>query len=189
MPRISAKLRKRRKRRRPAKIALDKLSGRPRRGRPSTVRVNEIVGHAGNNRFIFGQVWDQLWPLLSKAENEEDVEKAFQEGASNYCNRTDVWSSSLVLRVLRDPKFPKRREAQIRFMAESLAGLDSATPRYSRDICAKERAQAKHAHHILRYEFHIECSCGFKGRSRDHACPKCGAKILALHSIFNFGTF
>ena len=33
------------------------------------------------------------------------------------------------------------------------------------------------AHHIIRYEFYVECSCGYKGRSVDHACRKCEARI------------
>jgi hypothetical protein len=43
--------------------------------------------------------------------------------------------------------------------------------------CQKERTKEKRTHHILRFEFYVECSCGFKGRSCDHACPKCGAEI------------
>ena len=85
--------------------------------------------------------------------------------------------ANLIFRVLREPKFPKRREAQINFLADSLAGLGYLAPRSSRDICQKERTKEKRTHHILRYEYYVECSCGFKGRSRDHACPKCGAKI------------
>ena len=85
--------------------------------------------------------------------------------------------ANLIFRVLRDPKFPKRREAQINFVADSLAGLGFVTPRRSRDICQEERTKEKRAHRILRYEFYVECSCGFKGRSQNHACQKCGAGI------------
>jgi hypothetical protein len=49
--------------------------------------------------------------------------------------------------------------------------------RRSRDICQEERTKEKRAHRILRYEFYVECSCGFKGRSQNHACQKCGAEI------------
>lgn len=72
----------------------------------------------------------------------------------------------------------KRREAQINFVADSLAGLGWITPRRSRDICDQERAIKKRADKIIRYEFYIECYCGYKGRSHDPGCPKCGAKII-----------
>ncbi len=51
------------------------------------------------------------------------------------------------------------------------------TPRYSRDLCAKERARKKREHHIVRFEVWIQCSCGFKGRSHNHACPKCKTEV------------
>ena len=58
-----------------------------------------------------------------------------------------------------------------------MAGFGWITPRSSRDLCLRERAKAKRAHHIIRYEFYIVCSCHFKGYSRGHTCPRCGAKI------------
>jgi hypothetical protein len=177
MPRFPVKIKKRRQQRKFAKRPLDKVSEKARRGRPPKVRVNDITGRAYNNGYIFGQIWDRLWPLLSKAKTEQEVENAFEEGAGSYHNRLQGWSSSLMLDILHDPKFPKKRKAQINFFAESLAGLGAASPRYCRDICAKERAKEKRRHHIIRFEFYIHCSCGFKGHSRDHACPKCGTEI------------
>jgi len=47
------------------KIPLDRVSQKRDRGRPPTVRPSEIRGRADNYRFIFGQVWDRLWPRLS----------------------------------------------------------------------------------------------------------------------------
>ena len=82
-----------------------------------------------------------------------------------------------VLEVLRDPHFPKRRLTRIGFLADSLAGSGAVTPRRSRDICSQERAKTKSAHRILRYEFYVECSCGYKGQSQDRACTACGAQI------------
>ena len=76
--------------------------------------------------------------------------------------------------------------AQINFLADSLAALGEITARSSRDVCARERAKAKRAHHILSYEYWIMCSCGYKGRSQKHACPRCGAGIdFPSHSGIN----
>jgi len=84
----------------------------------------------------------------------------------------------LILQVAHDPKFPKRkREAQINFMADSIAAHGVVTPRSSRDICDRERTRIKRVHRILHYEFYIECSCGYKGHSRKHGCPNCEAEI------------
>jgi hypothetical protein len=158
-------------------IPLDRFSRKRARGRPPRVRPTEIRGRADNYRFIFGQVWDRLWPRLSQALTDREVVDAYLEGASPYAQEFVPALASLIVRVLREPKFPKRPEAQINFLADSLAGLGYVSPRSSRDICQKERTREKRAHHILRYEFHVECSCGFKGRSHNHACRQCGAKI------------
>jgi hypothetical protein len=168
-----------------AKIPLDTVSGKRGRGRPAKVRPSEIRGRADNYRFIFAQVWDRLWPLLSNGQTEDDVTKAFQEGGSPYSQEFVPSLAHLILSVLREPKFPKRREAQINFLADSLAGVGWIAPRYSRDICEHERAKQARAHHIIRHEVYVECSCGYKGHSQNHACRKCGAKIeLGELSIF-----
>lgn len=175
--RVSAKMRGRKQTAKMPQIPLDNVSEKRGRGRPETVRPSEIRGRADNNRFIFGQVWDRLWPKLSQAQSDQEVIDAFVEGAQPYAPNFMPGLANLVLRIIREPKFPKRREAQIHFLADSLAGLGSVTPRRSRDICQEERTKEKRTHHILCFEFYIECSCGFKGRSKNHACPKCGAEI------------
>jgi len=162
MPRLSAKLRRRKKEIKELKKELDSLPGGFHKGRPPRVFAEDIVGRADNYRGIFEQVWSDLWPLLSKAKTEEETVKALQIGAKVYYEKSDIWSPKLVLSILRDPKFPKTRDAQVNFFADSLAGLGDITPRYSRDVCLKERARKKREHHILRFEFRIECSCGFQ---------------------------
>jgi len=149
-----------------------------RRGRPPVIGASEVYGRAESFRDNLAQVWDRLWPLLSHARSEEEVTKAFQDGARPYDQNFVPGLSALTLKVLQEPTLPKRREPLQRFLADSLAGVDVVTPRRSRDICAKERAARKRAHHILRYEFYIACSCGHEGPSKNHACPKCGAVIL-----------
>jgi hypothetical protein len=117
---------------------------------------------------------------LLKAQTEEEVIRAF-----------DLWPNyqpefaplaGAILKIRRDKDFPKTHKLQMRFLANSLAGIGSVSPRRSRDICEKvrakeERANEKRVNRILCFEWYIECSCRYKGRSRDHACPKCGAMI------------
>jgi len=177
MAKVSAQLRKRNARAKEAKIPLDMDFEKRRPGRQARMRPSEIVGRADNNRGILNQVWDRLWPLLAEARNEEDVVKAFQEGASPYDRGFMPFLAGLVIKVMNEPKFPKGRKPRINFLADSLAGLGCVAPRRSRDICEEERAKAKRAHHIICYEYYVECSCGYKGRSRNHACPKCCATI------------
>jgi hypothetical protein len=186
MAKVSAKLRKRKARAKAAKIRLDTVSEKRGRGPHARMRPSEIAGRADNNRWIFNQVWDRLWPLLSEAQNEEDVIKAFQEGASPYDRGFMPSLAGLVIKVMNEPKFPKRRKPRINFLADSLAGVGCVAPRRSRDICEEERAKAKRAHHIICYEFYVKCSCGYKGQSRNHSCPKCGATIdFGFRSIFS----
>lgn len=140
------------------------------------MRFTEIRGRADNFRGIFGQVWERFWPLFSQAEADEQVVRALEEGANPY-HRDFVPLAALALRARRERKFPKTRAAQINFLADSLAGVGVVSLRRSRDICERERADAKRATYIIRSEFYVECSCGYKGPSRNHACPKCRAKI------------
>ena len=95
---------------------------------------------------------------------------------------------ALILSILKDPKFPKTDNGRIHFLADSAAGFGDVSPRRSRDICAADRARLKRANHIIRYEYHIECSCGFEGPSINHACPDCGAKIEFVEGLLrSFG--
>jgi hypothetical protein len=155
---------------------LDRFSPKRGRGRPPKVSASAIAGHAYNNRGILQNIWNRLWPALSDAQTEHDVVKAFQDAAPGESNFTPY--AQLILTVLKDPKFPKRQKAQVNFLADSTAGLGIVTPRRSRDICAEERGKAKRKHHIIRYEYYVECSCGYAGNSLDHGCPKCGARIV-----------
>ena len=178
MPRLSAKERRYRRELREVKKELDKVSPRRLpRGRPSEIVAREIEGRSQKFRYIFDQVWDSLSPMLLQAQTVQQVEYAFTSAASTYYNKSEIWDSNLVLRIINDPKFPKTRDARVDFFADSLAGLGEITPRYSRDICAKERARRERAHHIIRFEVWIECSCGFKGRSHNHACPRCRTEV------------
>ena len=166
---------------------LDTLSQKRPRGRPRRVSPSEISGRAQNYRGILNQVWDQLWPLLEQAQTKEDVIRAFDERASPYAQEFMPALAGLVLEVTRERRFPERREPQINFLADSLAGRGWVRPRRSRDICARERANGhpKSPHKIIRKEFYIECECGYKGPARDNACRKCHAEIpLSLNMLW-----
>jgi hypothetical protein len=160
------------------KNSLDTVSEKGRRGPKPRVDATAVRGRADNYRGLLDNVWDQLWPRLSQAQTEDDVIKAFSEGYPRE-NEFMPYRAPLILKVLKESTFPKRRTPQINFMADSVAGLGLVSARRSRDICTEDRARAKRAHHILRTELYVECSCGYRGHSLDHACPECKTEIPA----------
>lgn len=181
MSRTSAKIRKQTSTQKRHNFPLDMGSEKRGRGRPFKVQASWVRGRADNYRGILDTVWDRVAPRLLKAQTREDVVKSFEDANVGGYALEFVIAADLILHVLHEPKFPKRnREAQINFLADSIAGQGVITPRSSRDICERERARIKRAHHIIRYEFWIECSCLYKGRSLNHACPKCEAAISLM---------
>jgi hypothetical protein len=158
---------------------VDAIPGKRGRGRPRLCRYIEIVGRAQNYRGIFKGIWERLSGPLLAARNEEEVTKAFRTLAQPYTNEFVPRLAADILEVLREKKFPKKPRAQIKFLANSLAGRPNVEARTSRDICAMGLAEekARSPHKILRKEFYVECSCGFKGPALNNACRKCGAPI------------
>src|SRR5215467_10132568 len=142
-------------------------SAGPRTFGPASV----VVGRADNYRGILENVWDRFWPALSEAQTPEDVVEALKHARP--CDREFEPWASLMLKARSDRNFPKRPRAQINFLADSIAALGTVTPRRSRDICMQERTKTKQAHHIVRYEYYVECSCGYEGPAKDRACRKC----------------
>src|SRR5258708_19581688 len=129
-----------------AKKALDMVAEKGRRGTKAKGDASAVRGRADNNRGLLDNVWDRLWPALSKAQTEEDVKAAFREAYPGE-HEFMPYQAPLILKVLRERTFPKLRRAQLTFMADSLAGLGLVSPRRSRDLCAEDRARAKRAHH------------------------------------------
>jgi hypothetical protein len=129
------------------------------RGRPSKIGTSEVFGRAQNYAGVFQQIWPQLRDPLSRATNGEEVTQTFQSFAEPHAREFVPRLSEDILKVIQEPKFPKRTEAQIHFLADSLADK------------------------ILRKEYYIECSCGYKGPARNDACRKCGAQISYLPEI------
>jgi hypothetical protein len=165
--------------RKSAKNPLDMVSVKRGRGRPFKVVRSVVAGRASNYRDLFPRIWNELEAPLLGAETPEDVVKAFETAHPGSNEFPPL--AGLILKVIQDPDFPMRQSARINFLADSLGGVGLVTPRRSRDICAEERAakeKAKRAPYIIRYEYYIECSCGYKGHSEDHACRNCGTKIL-----------
>ena len=148
------------------------------RGRPWRVKAGETYGRAQNYRGIFEVIWDRFGPALSKAQTVEEVVEAIKEHGRPY-DQTFEPLAGLIFQVLREPTFPARPNSQKRFLADSLGAFGVVSPRRSRDICAEERAKDQRKHHIIRYEYYVECSCGYEGPSKDRACRNCGAGIPA----------
>ena len=167
--------------------SVDTLIQKRGRGRPYHVRPSEVVGRAENYRGIFGYVWCDLRGPLVAANVVEQVTEAFEKYADAYAREFVPRLAEDILKVIHEPKFPKRQVPQINFLADSLAGRPNVEPRTSRDICAKHRAaeRAKSLHKIIRKEFYVECSCGYKGPALNDACRKCGAKISYLSDILS----
>ena len=169
-----------------AKKTVDAFREKRRRGRPYHVRHSEVVGRAENYRGILGYVWSDLCGPLVAANSIEHVIEAFEKYA-DYAREFVPRLAEDILKVIHEPKFPKRQDPQINFLADSLAGRPNVEPRTSRDICTKHRAaeRDKSPHKIIRKEFYVECSCGYKGPALNDACRKCGAKISYLPEILS----
>lgn len=175
----SAKMAKSKKTALEHKVTLDKVSAERGRGRPQHIPRSWVTGRALNYRKMFREVWPRLGTPLLAANTEEEVVSALVKYGQPYATNFVPTQASDILALIHDPDFPKRTGARINFLADSLAGRPSVAFRTSRDICGKDRAKerAKSPHKIIRKEFYIECSCGYKGPARDNACRKCGATI------------
>lgn len=179
-------------------IALDTLRANSRRGRPPRMRASEIYGRAENYRTQF---WERRYDkrtkqmvrdhpaewaeLLSSASTEDELRKAL-DGAPGYIQMQFANFLPLILSIIKEKTFPKTTAARLDYLADSLGGLREVSTRRSRDVCGRERAKqrVKSPYQILRHEYYIECSCGYKGPARDDACRKCGAEINSIQGMF-----
>jgi hypothetical protein len=165
---------------------LDASSEKRGRGRPQKIQRSWVTGRAKNYRQMLDQVWLELAGPLLAAENEEQIIAAFEKHAQPYAGEFVPRLTTEIMALIHAPNFPMRPKARIGFLADSLAGMPTIAARTARDICAKHRAnkRAISPYKIIRKEFYIECSCGYKGPGRDSACRKCGASISMDLSIF-----
>lgn len=150
--------------------------GKRGRGRPASVDAAIVRNSADKYRIWLERSWNELGASLLTVETEQEIIDALQRALPGYDELPPL--APLILKVLREPNFPrKRKKAQIGFLADSIGGRGKVTPRRSRDICAEERIADAQRHRIIRYEYWIECSCGYKGRSENHLCRRCGAVL------------
>jgi len=138
------------------------------------MRPSEVYGRARNYRTMFGQVWDKLGEPFLKTTSEAEVVQAFEAYAPQYAHEFVPSLIRLIFEVVHYPKFPKRHEPQINYLADSLAALGRVRPKRSREIVAQELAKerAKLKHRVLRREFYIECTCGYEGPAYKGKCPR-----------------
>lgn len=164
---------------------LDSLREKRGRGRPRDVCHSEVFGRAKNYRQCFEYFWTRLRDPLLAAKTVQQVTEAFETHADAYAREFVPRLAEDIFKLVHEAKFPKRPDPQIKFLADSLAGRPNVEARTSRDICAEERAKerAKSPHKILRKEFYVECSCGYKGPAINNACRKCGAEISVLREM------
>jgi hypothetical protein len=147
------------------------------RGRPPHIDHSIAVGQADHYRVVLLQFWPKLGPRLLAAQSPEEIVRAIHEDAVGISGSL-VPFSELILKILRDRKFPRTRsKSQIHYLADSLGGQGFVTPRRSREICAEERTKVRHV--IVRREYYIECSCGYQGPALDAACRNCGTGELS----------
>jgi len=155
----------------------NQVAKKPGRGRPREIDPWIVIGSANTYRIQFAQFWPKLGARLLAAHSPEEVARAVREEAEGISASLNP-HSELILKILTDPKFPRARStSQIHFLADSLGGQGLVTPRRSREICAQERS--KKEHFIVRREYYVECSCGYKGPALDGACRDCGTWELS----------
>lgn len=161
--------------------------------------ASEIYSRAENYRMYFWEfrpdkrtkqsVRDhpQEWALRMLAATSEDELRQALGDAPFYIQAQFGNIFPLILSVLREAKFPKTVPAQLDYLADSLAGYGQISTRRSRDVCGIERARARSVpeHTIIRYEYYVECSCGYQGPALNNACRKCGAEINMLQDMLS----
>lgn len=143
-------------------------------GRPSGIRRSEVVNRAEDFGLVLELCRHQIkWEKLRTAQSEQDLDEAFKDINPSYIESKFRPRYSLILEIVKEARLPKRDiNAQISFLADSIGGNGVISPRRSRNICVEERK--KREHKIIRREFYIECTCGYKGPALDSGCRDCG---------------
>jgi hypothetical protein len=148
------------------------------RGRPSLLSPYTVTGRAVNYERELNEVWERLETPLLNSKTADEVTEAFKKFAK-FCAEDFVPGLSAdILFLLNHSDFPQRQLPRTRFLARSLGGRPNLSFRRSRDICeaADKKEKQKSPHRILRREFYVECSCGYRGPAFNNGCWKCGAQ-------------
>jgi len=117
------------------------------------------------------------WEQLLAATSHESTATALQN-VHQRAKELLLQKAGLLLAALRDKQFPKRsREAQEKFIADSLAAEGRVSIRRSRDTVQATRSALRKQGKIIRREFYIECSCGYQSPALRDACPECRAPV------------
>jgi len=172
---ISAKLGSGPKTANRALTASEETRGRKRRIHP------ENVVRAANDLFkLLEFCKNQIdWGKLELAKTEEEAATAFERVPPPYRERLNLWLSAIPEWAL-EGKFPRTNlERKMRHLADSIAAEGFLTPRRCRDICLEERKRQAQLEMILRREFYIECTCGYRGPAKGGGCRHCGTKRLS----------
>lgn len=138
------------------------------------MRREEIAGRAYHYGLVFGQCWKDIREEILAAKSADEITETFKRSAEPFASYFIPHQSEAILKVVADSKFPKRAAAQIRYLADSLAGVGLVTPRRSRDIVAEERNRVRYK--IVRQDYYIACTCGYEGPASKGACPGCGTR-------------
>jgi hypothetical protein len=160
---------------------------RKKRGRKPAVRPERVVEHADYVLKVVTSQEDRIaWDKLESAKTEAEAEAAFVRAQPFY---RDVLKDRLtaILRWVREGKFPKYDlERKKRHLADSIAGDVLLSPRRSRDICYEERKRpaSEKVGMLLRREFYIECTCGYRGPADRGACARCGTTKPSPELLF-----
>ncbi len=157
-------------------------------GRPPRIDPWSVLGQANHLKAMFERFERDIdWQRLRSAKTTGDLDEAFGNADPYYLRRWFRPEYEDILRIVRERNFPKSsRRAQIRFLCDSLGGSGRVSFRRARDICSKER---KHpSHQIIRREFYIECTCGYKGPALNGACRKCGTARMSLAARIGYAS-
>lgn len=160
---------------------------RERRGRKRALEPQTIVEHADYVLKVVASLRDRIaWDKLEAAKTEAEAESAIARVPPFY---RDILKERLaaILVWVREGKFPKKNlERKMRHLADSIAGDVLLSPRRSRDICYEERKRpaSKNVGMILRREFYIECTCGYRGPASRGACTRCGTRKPSPELLF-----
>lgn len=138
------------------------------------MRREEIAGRAYHYGIVFEQCWKNIREEVLAAKSADDVTAAFKRSAEPYSSYFVPHQSEAILKLVTNPKFPKRVAAQGRYLADSLAGVGLVTPRRSRDIVTEERNRIRYK--IVRQDYYIACTCGYQGPALNGACQGCGTR-------------